>query len=81
MEIFRSWWVRLTGLLGATALAVFVPAAAWAATPAGGVVLEAARRRSGVRFSPFTCACCLIVLAVIVVVLVYVMRSRRSGRR
>jgi hypothetical protein len=81
MEVLRSWWFRLTGVLGAAVLTVLTPAVAWAATPAGGVVLEAARRRSGGRFSLFTCVCCLLVLAVIVVGLVYVMRGRRSGRR
>lgn len=80
MEIFRSWWVRLTTVLGAAALTVLVPAAAWASTGPGELVLEAARGRSRGGFGLFGLVCCLVVVGLIVVALLVVLRNRRSGR-
>lgn len=80
MEIFRRWWVRLTTVLGATALTVLVPAVAWASTGPGELVLEAARRRGRGGFGLFGLVCCLVVVGVIVVALLVVLRNRRSGR-
>ena len=47
MSSFGKWWGRLSAVLGAVVLSVFVPVAAWASTGTGELVVEAARRRRG----------------------------------
>ncbi|MFC6014808.1 hypothetical protein ACFP2T_01155 [Plantactinospora solaniradicis] len=81
MEILRNWWVRLSAVLATAALTVFIPAAAWAATGPGEMVVEAARRRSRGGFGIFGLVCCLIVVGLIVLALLVIMRNRRSGKR
>ena len=81
MEILRNWWVRLSAVLGTAALTVFVPAAAWASTGPGEMVVEAARRRSRGGFGAWGLICCLVVVGLIVLALVVIMRNRRSGKR
>ncbi|MFB9235309.1 hypothetical protein ACFFWC_07125 [Plantactinospora siamensis] len=78
MSFLRAAWTRLTAVLGATALAVLVPTAAWAASDTGSMVIEAAyrRRRYG---SGLGSLCCLVVIAAIVLVIVLLLRRRRSG--
>lgn len=80
MNSLRNWWLRLGALISTVALTVLVPAAAWAATGPGELVVEAARRRRGVG-GFFGLICCLVVIAIIVILLAIVMRGRRSGRR
>ncbi|MGI5214610.1 hypothetical protein [Plantactinospora sp. CA-290183] len=81
MEYLKNWWTRLGAVLGTVALAVFVPAVAWASSGPGELVLEAARRRRGSGIGGlFGLVCCLAVAGVIVVVVLLVMRNRR-GRR
>jgi hypothetical protein len=81
MEILRNWWVRLSAVLGTAALTVFVPAAAWASSGPGELVVEAARRRSRGGFGLLGLVCCLVVVGLIVLALVVIMRNRRSGKR
>ncbi|MBF9129975.1 hypothetical protein I0C86_13535 [Plantactinospora sp. S1510] len=81
MEILRNWWVRLGAVLTTAALTVFVPAAAWASTGPGEMVVEAARRRGRSSFGAWGLICCLVVVGLIVLALVVIMRNRRSGKR
>ncbi|WP_328343206.1 hypothetical protein [Micromonospora sp. NBC_00421] len=74
-----KWWGRLSAVLGAVVLSVFVPVAAWASTGTGELVVEAARRRSrGGGFGVFGLLCCLVVVGGIVLLVVLLMRNRRS---
>ncbi|WBB79362.1 hypothetical protein O7606_24900 [Micromonospora sp. WMMD882] len=81
MSSWNRWWGRLSAVLGAVMLSVFVPVAAWASSGTGELVLEAARRRSrGGGFGLIGLLCCLVVVAVVVVLLIRLTRGRR-GRR
>ncbi|MET8043528.1 hypothetical protein ABZU25_22020 [Micromonospora sp. NPDC005215] len=80
MSSFGKWWGRLSAVLGAAVLAVFVPVAAWASTGTGEVVVEAARRRrGGGGFGVLSLLCCLVVVAVIVFLVLRLTRNRRNG--
>ncbi|MEU7610549.1 MULTISPECIES: hypothetical protein [unclassified Micromonospora] len=81
MSSFGKWWGRLSAVLGAAVLAVFVPVAAWASTGAGEVVVEAARRRSrgGGGFGILGLLCCLVVVGIIVFLVLRLTRNRRNG--
>ncbi|MEU8083569.1 hypothetical protein AB0B57_08140 [Micromonospora sp. NPDC049101] len=80
MSSFGKWWGRLSTVLGAAVLAVFVPVAAWASTGTGEVVVEAARRRSrgGGGFGILSLLCCLVVVGVIVFLVLRLTRNRRN---
>ncbi|BCL13790.1 hypothetical protein [Micromonospora sagamiensis] len=80
MSSWNRWWGRLSAVLGAVVLSVFVPVAAWASTGPGELVVEAARRRSrgGGGFGLIGLLCCLVVAAVVVVLLIRMMRGRRG---
>ncbi|WKU08274.1 hypothetical protein [Micromonospora sp. HUAS LYJ1] len=74
-----TWWGRLSAVLGAVVLSVFVPAAAWASTGTGELVVEAARRRSrGGGFGVLGLLCCLVVVGGIVLLVVLLTRNRRN---
>ncbi|MEV4843027.1 hypothetical protein AB0K20_07385 [Micromonospora matsumotoense] len=74
-----TWWGRLSAVLGAVVLSVFVPVAAWASTGTGELVVEAARRRSrGGGVGVFGLLCCLVVVGGIVLLVVLLMRNRRN---
>ena len=79
MSSFGKWWGRLTAVLGAVVLSVFVPVAAWASTGTGELVVEAARRRRGGGFGFIGLLCCLVVVAGVVFLLLRMMRNRRGG--
>ncbi|PWR11960.1 hypothetical protein DKT68_04310 [Micromonospora acroterricola] len=80
MSSFGKWWGRLSAVLGAVVLAVFVPVAAWASTGTGELVVEAARRRSrGGGFGFLGLLCCLVVVAIIVFLVLRFTRNRRGG--
>ncbi|MFG3557682.1 hypothetical protein ACGGAQ_25205 [Micromonospora sp. NPDC047557] len=80
MSSFGKWWGRLSAVLGAVVLAVFVPVAAWASTGTGELVVEAARRRSrGGGFGFLGLLCCLVVVAIIVFLVLRLTRGRRGG--
>lgn len=68
-------------MVGTLALAVFVPAMAWAATGPGAELVEAARRRPRGGGGIFLALCCLVVVGGIVLLVFLIMRGRRSGRR
>ncbi|WP_018720494.1 hypothetical protein [Salinispora fenicalii] len=80
MSAIAKWWSRLTAVLSAVVLAVFVPVAAWAASGPGELAVEAARRRRG-GFGFLGFFCCLIVVVVIVLLILRMTRSRRGPRR
>ena len=72
-----KWWARVCAVATTAMLAVFVPAAAWAAD--NELVLEAARgrgRRGGFLFIG-SALCCLLVVGGIVLAVVLIMRNRR----
>ncbi|MFI9643693.1 hypothetical protein ACIG87_27165 [Micromonospora sp. NPDC051925] len=74
-----KWWGRLSAVLGAVVLSVFVPVAAWASTGTGELVVEAARRRSrGGGFGILGLLCCLVVVGGIVLLVVLLTRNRRN---
>ncbi|SCG53738.1 hypothetical protein [Micromonospora coxensis] len=80
MSSLNRWWGRLSTVLGAVVLSVFVPVAAWASTGTGELVVEAARRRSrGGGFGFLGLLCCLGVVVVIVLLVLRMMRNRRNG--
>ncbi|GGR85606.1 MULTISPECIES: hypothetical protein [Micromonospora] len=80
MSGWNRWWGRLSAVLGAVVLSVFVPVAAWASTGTGELVVEAARRRSrGGGFGFLGLLCCLAVVVVIVLLVLRLMRGRRGG--
>ncbi|MFC0031318.1 hypothetical protein ACFFMM_17515 [Micromonospora chaiyaphumensis] len=79
MSAWNRWWGRLSAVLGAVVLSVFVPVAAWASTGTGEVVVEAARRRSRGGFGFLGLLCCLVVVVVIVLLVLRLMRGRRGG--
>ncbi|GGO09591.1 hypothetical protein [Micromonospora parathelypteridis] len=80
MSSFGKWWGRLSAVLGAVVLAVFVPVAAWASTGTGELVVEAARRRRGSSgFGFIGLLCCLVVVAIIVFLVLRLTRNRRGG--
>lgn len=82
MRSLRSWWVRLGAVLTAITLAVFVPAAAWAAqTGTYEIAGELARRRPRFRGGLLAPLCCLLVVGVVVILVLLLLRYRRSGRR
>ena len=80
MTAFSRWGARLGAMITAVSLAVFVPAAAWAATGTGEVVIEAAKRRSRGGGGLFGLFCCLVVVGVVALAVYLVVRNRR-GRR
>ncbi|MEU5940745.1 hypothetical protein ABZ807_16495 [Micromonospora sp. NPDC047548] len=76
MSSWNRWWGRLSAVLGAVVLAVFVPVAAWASTGQGELVMEAARRRSrGGGFAGLLC--CLVVVVGIVLLVLWLVRTLR----
>ncbi|MBM7490696.1 Na+/melibiose symporter-like transporter [Micromonospora luteifusca] len=81
MSSFGKWWGRLSAVLGAVVLAVFVPVAAWASTGTGELVVEAVRRRrgGGGGFGFLGLLCCLVVVAIIVFLVLRLTRNRRGG--
>ncbi|WCN80668.1 hypothetical protein [Micromonospora sp. LH3U1] len=79
MSSFGKWWGRLSAVLGAVVLAVFVPVAAWASTGTGELVVEAARRRGRSGFGVLPLLCCLVVVAIVVFLVLRLMRNRRGG--
>jgi Na+/melibiose symporter-like transporter len=81
MASLGKWWARLGAVVGAVSLTVFVPVAAWASSPSGEIVLEAARRRRGMGAGFFGLVCCLVVVGAAVLLLVLLLRRRRSGRQ
>ncbi len=75
-----KWWTRISAMVTGAVLAVFVPAAAWAAQ--NELVLEAARgrgRRGGGLFFIGSALCCLLVVGGIVLAVVMI-RRRRGGK-
>ncbi|HEY6596198.1 MAG TPA: hypothetical protein VI011_19165 [Asanoa sp.] len=81
MDSLRKWVARSAAVLTAAAMAVFIPAVAWASQ--NGVYdvadeLVRGRRRSG--FGGLGLLCCLVVLGIIVVAVLLITRSRRGGR-
>ncbi|MEV0805879.1 hypothetical protein [Micromonospora sp. NPDC050200] len=77
MSSWNRWWGRLSAVLGAVVLSVFVPVAAWASTGQGELVVEAARRRSrGGGFAGLIC--CLAVVVGIVLLVLWLVRNRRN---
>ena len=82
MVSVARWWARLSAVVGALALAVFVPVTAWASSGPGEIVVEAARRRPrGSGFGYIGALCCLVVIAVIVLLIVLLTRRRGGPRR
>ncbi|MGS2613548.1 hypothetical protein ACVCAH_03305 [Micromonospora sp. LZ34] len=79
MSSYGKWWGRLSAVLGAVVLSVFVPVAAWASTGTGELVVEAARRRRGGGFGFLGLLCCLVVVAAIVYLVFRLTRNRRGG--
>lgn len=79
--MLRAWVVRLGATLSGVALAVFVPAMAWASTGVGAELAEAARRRPRFGGGILGLLCCLVVVGGIVLILLLLMRGRGSRRR
>ncbi len=80
MSAFGRWWGRLSAVLGAVVLSVFVPVAAWASSGPGEMAVEAVRRRRGGGFGFLGLLCCLVVVALVVFLIVRMMnRNRRGG--
>jgi succinate dehydrogenase hydrophobic anchor subunit len=82
MDPVRRWVTRFAAVVTAAALAVFIPAVAWASQ--NGVYdvadeLVRGRRRSGVG-GIFGLLCCLVVVVIVVAVVLLITRSRRRGR-
>lgn len=78
MSSWNKWWGRLSTVLGAVVLSVFVPVAAWASTGPGELVVEAAKRRRGGGVGFLGLLCCLVVVGGIVVLVLLLMRNRRN---
>jgi hypothetical protein len=74
-----KWWSRLVAVLTGAALAVVVPAHAWAASNGvAEIAVEAARRRSrGFGFGLFGLLCCLVVVGLVIVAIVLISRNRK----
>jgi hypothetical protein len=82
MSALGKWWARLAAMVGTVVLAVFVPAAAWASSGTGEVVVEAARRRTRSAGGGLGLLCCLVVIGVIALVVYLIVRNRnRKGPR
>lgn len=80
MTALRAWATRLGAVVGGVALALVVPAMAWASTGAGAELIDAARRRPRSGGGIFLGLCCLVVVGGIVLLLLLVMRGRGSRR-
>ncbi|GAB3174828.1 hypothetical protein FHX75_13118 [Micromonospora palomenae] len=78
MASWNRWWGRLSAVLGAVVLSVFVPVAAWASTGQGELVVEAARRRGRGGGGILGLLCCLVVVGLIVYLVLRLMRNRRN---
>lgn len=84
MSSLGNWWTRIATVVTTATLAIFIPAAAWAAqTGVSDLAYEAARRRSrGVGgFGLFAGLCCLAVVVIVVLAVVMISRGRRNKRR
>jgi hypothetical protein len=79
MEHMRKWVARVAAVSTAVALAVFVPAVAWAQTngvyDVASELVRGRRRVGGVGL--FAGLCCLVVVVVVVFGLVLMMQRRR----
>jgi hypothetical protein len=80
MDSVRKWVTRSVAVVTAAALAVFIPAVAWASQ--NGVYdvadeLVRGRRRSGFG-GIFGLLCCLVVVVIVVAVVLLISRSRRG---
>jgi hypothetical protein len=80
MANLTRWWARITAVLTTAMLAVFVPAAAWAAD--NELIVEAVRktRRRGIGgfIGVGSVICCLVVVGAIVLVIVLIMKRRKK---
>ncbi|MEV6298333.1 hypothetical protein AB0M02_02900 [Actinoplanes sp. NPDC051861] len=74
-----KWWSRLAAAVTGAALALVIPAYAWAASNGvADIAVEAARRRSrGLGFGFFGLLCCLGFLALVVLAIVLISRNRK----
>lgn len=80
MSSVATWWTRICAVVTAATLAVFVPAAAWAATTGvDEIAYEAVRRRSrgSSIFGVLGLLCCLGVVAAVVIAVLLIKRGRR----
>ncbi|WP_372450830.1 hypothetical protein [Actinoplanes flavus] len=73
-SVIRKWFAA--ALAGVT-MALLVPAAAWASTGTGEMVIEAARRGRRSGFGFLGVLCCLFVVGIIVLVVVLISRGRK----
>jgi hypothetical protein len=78
MSNLQKWWAGATAAVTGMILAVFVPAAAWAAE--NEVLFEAARRKSkgSGLFGFASLVCCLVVVGGIVLAVVLIAKRRRK---
>jgi hypothetical protein len=82
MDSVRKWATRSAAVVMAAAMAVFIPAAAWASQNGVSDVageLVRGRRRAGFG-GIFSLLCCLVVVLIIVGAVLLITRSRRRGR-
>jgi hypothetical protein len=79
MSTVTRWWIRAGAALSAVLAIVLVPAAAWAHSAPGTVLIEAARRRPrfGGGLFVFGLLCCLVVVGGIVLLVLLISRRRR----
>ncbi|GGN03290.1 hypothetical protein GCM10010109_09520 [Actinoplanes campanulatus] len=73
-SVIKKW---LTAALAGVTMALLVPAAAWASTGTGEMVIEAARRGRRGGFGFLGALCCLAVVGIIVIVVLLISRGRR----
>ncbi|WP_188126807.1 hypothetical protein [Actinoplanes lobatus] len=73
-SVIRKWF---TAALAGVTMALLVPAAAWASSGTGEMMIEAARRGRRGGFGFFGVFCCLFVVGVIAVVVLLISRGRR----
>ncbi|MEV0897755.1 hypothetical protein [Actinoplanes sp. NPDC049802] len=72
--MIKRWF---TAALAGVLATLLVPAAAWASTGTGELMIEAARRSRRGGFGFFGILCCLAVVGVIVVVVFLISRNRK----
>lgn len=77
MAAFRKWCARLGAMISVLTFSLLVPAAAWAATGPGEVVVEAARRRSRGGGGFLTLLCCVAVVGIVGLLVWFLLRNRR----
>jgi hypothetical protein len=79
MSTLNRWWARVAAACAGVALALVVPALAWAGGSPMVVAGEVARRRPRLGFfGGLSALCCLAVVTIVVLAILMIMRNRRS---